>query len=229
MFSTLPVASALLSVHHGPLAFAGFAFVALLYINFYLFVLDKRIEKLHRILRILIQIIYVVFASLSLYWLLLTKKEIPEETEIKNSSLYNTEKEVDKLFVKEWDMGHFDFRVIHIGNDYPPEESYAILQFHHSEAEIKLFDCHPALTDMGAEPEKLFDNIYAFPYHTGGNYSRSSGIEIFRVTSDSVKYIGLFADMRTLTMMGTKNFMCIKLPNLARARHSIFMITLPWN
>jgi hypothetical protein len=107
-------------------------------------------------------------------------------------------------------MGHFDFRVIHVGNDYPPEESYAILQFHHSEAEIKLFDCHPALTDMGAEPEKLFDNIYAFPYHTGGNYSRSSGIEIFRVTSDSVKYIGPVCGYEDINHDGNKEFYVYK-------------------
>jgi hypothetical protein len=38
--------------------------------------------------------------------------------------------------------------------------------------------------------EYLYEDYYAYPYWTGGNYSRASGINIIKITSDTAKFLG---------------------------------------
>jgi Ca2+/Na+ antiporter len=207
---TIQVGFTLLNVHHGPLAFGGFAFVVLLFFGFYIFVLEKHITKINRFLRMVCQLLYMLFAVFALVLVMQKKEKKPDSSAFKKITPQIQTESTDTVIVKSWDMGYFDFKVLEIGDHYRTEKNFATIQFHDSDSEIVLFDCYPALTDMGAEPEKLYENIYAFPYYTGGNYSRSSGIELFRVTADTVIYIGPVCGYEDFNNDGDKEFYMYK-------------------
>ena len=55
-------------------------------------------------------------------------------------------------------------------------------------------------------PTRLFDDIYAYKYYTGGNYSRSSGFEIFRMNEDTAFYLGPVVGYDDIDEDGEKEF-----------------------
>jgi len=60
--------------------------------------------------------------------------------------------------------------------------------------------------EMGAEPKRLFDDLYSFPYYTGGNCSRCSGIDLFRVRDDTAIFLGPVVGYEDIDDDGVKEF-----------------------
>lgn len=111
----------------------------------------------------------------------------------------------DTIVKSFWVFDHFQFYLKHIGLGYP-EKAFITIHLNATDANYKLFECHSAIDGTGAAPERLFDNIYSYPYYTGGNYSRSSGIELFRVAKDTVIYIGPVCGFEDMNNDGKKEF-----------------------
>jgi large-conductance mechanosensitive channel len=99
---TILVGFSLLDVHHGPLAFGGFAFVVMLFFGFYIFVLEKHITKLNRFLRIVCQLLYMLFAVFALVLVMQKKEKKPDGAAINNTTPQIQSESTDTIIVKSW-------------------------------------------------------------------------------------------------------------------------------
>lgn len=98
---------------------------------------------------------------------------------------------IDTMVTRCWEFDGFQFYLKHIN---ATDESFF------------MFDTHWLIDKMGAEPERLFGDIYSYHYYTGGNYSRSSGIEIFRMNTDTAIYLGPVCGYDDIDEDGEKEF-----------------------
>ena len=64
-----------------------------------------------------------------------------------------------------------------------PVSAFLTIHINSNDKSFYIDDCNPNLDLDDAKPEKLFRNIYSYPYATGGNYSRGAGVIVFRVDS----------------------------------------------
>ncbi len=76
-------------------------------------------------------------------------------------------------------------------------------------------------------PKWLFGSIYSFPYYSGGNYSRSLGIELFKVTRDTVIYLGKVCGYKDLDKDGKKEFYIYEVSEFGEGQAGNKYISLP--
>lgn len=135
-------------------------------------------------IRIFIVAILWFVSILAVYFIAVNKNHT-------QNSHYESSIEADTIIKKSWELEHFQLYFKHVveGDSYSVS-AFLTIHLNNNDQNYYLFDCNPYMDEDAIAPQRLFDNIYCFPYVTGGNYSRSSGIELFRVTSDTVVYIG---------------------------------------
>ena len=98
---------------------------------------------------------------------------------------------MDTVVNSYWNYSDFQFYLNFVQTDYGSvEKIYTSIHLNKTNQDYYLFDCHSTYGDYAQEPTFLFDDIMAFPYHTGGKYSRCAGLELIKITSDTVIYIG---------------------------------------
>lgn len=64
-----------------------------------------------------------------------------------------------------------------------PVSAFISIHITSNDRSFYIDDCNTSLDLDVAQPERLFRNIYSYPYNTGGNYSRGAGVIVFRVDS----------------------------------------------
>jgi hypothetical protein len=127
----------------------------------------------------------------------------PENQELQYDPLY----ELDTVVTRYWEFEGFQFYLKHIhGVTMIEKKAFTSVHLTASDQSYFLFDAHEFINEMGAEPVWLFDDIYSYPYYTGGNYSRSRGIEIFRVNEDTAIYLGPVVGYDDIDEDGQKEF-----------------------
>ena len=96
---------------------------------------------------------------------------------------------LDTIIKATWDFRYFQLYYNHVveGGNYPLN-AFASIQLSKGRY-YYLFDCNPYMDINVITPRRLYEDLFSFPYASGGNYSRNSGIEVFRVTTDTVVYI----------------------------------------
>lgn len=114
---------------------------------------------------------------------------------------------IDTVVTRSWEFEGFQFYLKHITKGgYPTMKAFTSVHINSTDECYFLFDCHWVIDEMGAEPERLFDDVYSYPYYTGGNYSRSSGIDLFRVRDDTAIYLGPVVGYEDIDDDGVKEF-----------------------
>ena len=115
--------------------------------------------------------------------------------------------EHDTIVKAFWDFGYFQFYYKHIeeGTSFS-SNAFSTIHLNQNDKSFFLFNCNPNMDEEVISPQRLFDNVYSFPYSTGGNYSRSSGVELFRVRRDTVVSLGRVCGYDDIDKNGKKEF-----------------------
>jgi len=114
---------------------------------------------------------------------------------------------IDTVVTRCWEFEGFQLYLNHITGDiFSGRNAFTSVHINSSNESYFLFYTHEFINEMGAEPIRLFDDIYAYKYYTGGNYSRSSGFEIFRMNEDTAIYFGPVVGYDDIDEDGEKEF-----------------------
>lgn len=141
-------------------------------------------------------------------WLISLKVVILNSQKEEPAGLFSNESSMDQdSIIKHWEFSHFQFYLKrNIPESAFSDEVFTSVHLNSLDTSFFLFNCHPAIVDAGAEPKWLYDDIHSFPYYTGGNYSRSSGLEIFRILDSTVVYIGKVCGYKDIDKDGKSEF-----------------------
>jgi len=110
--------------------------------------------------------------------------------------------QADTIFASNQIYKNFEFNILQINRNISEPDYHCFIHFKRTNRNFFLFK-----TTKENKTEKLahlFNNYYLFPYFTGGNYCRTKGLKIIKVTQDTALFIGPVSGYDDIDSNGTK-------------------------
>lgn len=118
----------------------------------------------------------------------------------------------DTLTVKTWETGDFAFAIKTLVDPEfgTQENTFTVVRLKSDSEERFLFDCHPLFGNIEYLEEGFFahvsNDLWWFPYCTGGNYCRATGYNLIEIQPDRVKYLGQVGGYEDIDGESLKDF-----------------------
>jgi hypothetical protein len=95
----------------------------------------------------------------------------------------------------------FEFYILETNKHFHEPTYRCYVSFNKGNDSSFLFETIPSLTSE--QLRHLFDDYYAFPYVTGGNYCRAAGINIIKIAGGAALFIGPVSGYDDIDSNGT--------------------------
>lgn len=116
--------------------------------------------------------------------------------------VYSFDKKLDTNLAYSQNFKVFNFNIQEIKSETTDNKYHCFIRFLESNKSYFLFETTKEYKNENLK--HLFENYYAFPYFTGGNYCRAIGINIIKVTDDTAVFLGPVSCYDDINGNGTK-------------------------
>ncbi|MBU2650987.1 MAG: hypothetical protein KKA81_08630 [Bacteroidetes bacterium] len=108
--------------------------------------------------------------------------------DIQNKQNCNKVKNTDNTLIHTQNFTNFNFNIFELKDNSSESEYQCFVQLSKTGNSYFLFET--TIEYINENLQYLYENYYAFPYFSGGNYCRAMGLNIIKVTQDTAFNIG---------------------------------------